>query len=409
MSLEAQLAPAPGEALDPGMNGLPPLDEPQSPEADMPELKVPDNVTEFMKNYEQDVQTEIDRQFWDIIGEMNEAEEQLDEGQVIGNAEGEITVTQTIENGKVTSTEVEGEVTELDIIDLTPKPVDEEAGDEMDGSSEQDDFALWESEINEPDNLENDKDGEPEVEPESDVLGAEISEEMWEEIDRLDQEATEVRAKEVASDVVEAEIGRLVVSGELDQEEQELAESMLGRERTKSAIDKVAEESSETSVAEHEEQKGKPEVAEVKIGDEEKLADLEAELRDDLRIHILELAQDIQSGEEPVESDEPDLRILSEASIGAMVYVESAEQEVEAPDDKLDAVLDATQEAVEALSSYEEADAAIRQLIAYAADRIANIAEEAEKARMTRIEAQEAAVAETAKNTASVQFAAVAQ
>ena len=407
MSLEAQLAPAPGEALDPGMNGLPPLDEPQSPEADMPELKVPDNVTEFMKNYEQDVQAEIDREFWDIIGEMNEAEERLDGGQVIGNAEGEITVTQTRENGKVTSTEVEGEVTELDIIDLTPKPVDEEVGDEMDDSSELDDFALWESEIGEPDDLEQGKDRGLEEEPKSDILGAEISEEMWEEIDQLEQEATEGKVEATAKKVVEAEIGKLVVSGELDQEERELAEAMLSTERAKSAIDKVTEDSSETSGAKSEDQKGKTEAAEVKINDEKKLADLEAELKDDFRQHVLELAENIEVREEPTETY---LGKLSEASIGAMVYIESAVEAVDNPEDKIDAVLDTTQEAAEALSEYEdEGIKASKQVIAYAADRISSIIAEAEKAMIADAEAQKAASAETARSTANVQFAAVTQ
>lgn len=386
-----QLSPlAPGEA--PGMDGLPELNEPQAPEAEVPDLVMPDNVAEFMEFYKRDVKAQIKEEHDLIADEINEVAENLPDDQMIDDAEGVITVTQQKVDGEVVETEVDGGVTKLSIVDR-----------------EQDDFALWESEIGESDNSEQDELRELVEEPESDILGAEVSEEMWAEIDQLEQEATEGKVEATAKKVVEAEIGKLVVSGELDQEERELAEAMLSTERAKSAIDKVTEDSSETSGAKSEDQKGKTEAAEVKINDEKKLADLEAELRNDLRIHILELAQDIEAGEEPDELSESDLGELSEASMGAMVYVESAEQEVEAPDEKLDAVLDATQEAVEALSSYEEADAAIKQLIAYAADRIANIAEEAEKARMTEIEAQEAAVAETAKNTASVQFAAVAE
>jgi chromosome segregation and condensation protein ScpB len=49
------------------------------------------------------------------------------------------------------------------------------------------------------------------------------------------------------------------------------------------------------------------------ISDEKKLADLEAELKDDLRQHVLELVQSIEAGQEVVETD---LGELSEASIG---------------------------------------------------------------------------------------------
>jgi hypothetical protein len=293
MSLEAQLAPAPGEA--PGMEGLPELDEPQAPEASVPDLVMPDNVAEFMEFYKRDVKAQIKEEHDLIADEINEVAENLPDDQMIDDAEGVITVTQQKVDGEVVETEVDGGVTKLSIVDR-----------------EQDDFALWESEIGEPDDLEQGKDRGLEEEPKSDILGAEVSEEMWAEIDQLDQEATEVRAKEVASDVVEAEIGRLVVSGELDQEGRELAEEMLTTDKAKSAIDKVTEDSSETSGAKSEDQKGKTEVAEVKIGDEEKLANLETELKDDFRQHVLELAQSIETGGE---EDKPELGELSEASM----------------------------------------------------------------------------------------------
>ena len=94
MSPEAQLASAPGEALDHGMNGLPPLDEPQSPEASVPDLVMPDNVAEFMEFYKRDVKAQIKEEHDLIADEINEVAENLPDDQMIDDAEGVITVTQ---------------------------------------------------------------------------------------------------------------------------------------------------------------------------------------------------------------------------------------------------------------------------------------------------------------------------
>jgi hypothetical protein len=380
--------PAPGEA--PGMDGLPELNEPQAPEAEVPDLVMPDNVAEFMEFYTRDVKVQIKEEHDSIADEIRGVAEDLPDDQMIDDAEGVITVTQLIEDGEAVETEVDGGVTKLSIVDR-----------------EQDDFALWESEIGEPDDLEQDKDRDLEEEPKSDILNAEISEEMWAEIDQLDQEATERKAKEVASDVIKAEIGKLVVSGEVDQDERELAEEMLSSERVEAAIDKVSEDYSEAAVVGSEDQGSQPEAIEDVVSDEKKLADLEAELKDDFRQHVLELVQSIEAGQEVVETD---LGELSEASIGAMVYIESAVEAADNPEDKIDAVLDTTQEAAEALSEYEdEGIKASKQIIAYAADRISSIIAEAEKAMIADAEAQKAALAEAASSTANLQFAAVAQ
>jgi hypothetical protein len=75
---------------------------------------------------------------------------------MIDDAEGVITVTQLIVDGEAVETEVDGGVTKLSIVDR-----------------EQDDFALWESEIGESDNSEQDELRDLVEEPKSDILNAE--------------------------------------------------------------------------------------------------------------------------------------------------------------------------------------------------------------------------------------------